>query len=126
MILNIPWNFACRIPSATYRTVEYPAPYFNFHVSYRGISVKHQYLINEKHIMWTNSLINSSYTVLVKLFIHSFIHSRYAIILEKSGRISQFPSLDTSRFRDVPGQRIFLATEKVRIRKIQVMTRRVS
>ena len=40
---------------------------------------------------------------------------RYGVIRSKSGRIRQFPGLDTLRFKDVSGDQIFLATEKVRI-----------
>ena len=40
---------------------------------------------------------------------------RYVVIRNKSGRIRQFPGLDTPRFKEVSGDRIFLATEKVRI-----------
>ena len=55
---------------------------------------------------------------------------RYVVIRSKSGRIRQFPGLDTPRFKDVSGDRIFLATEKVRIGENTVpdtrRTRRVS
>ena len=54
----------------------------------------------------------------------------YAVICSKSGRIRQFPGLDTPRFKEVSGDRIFLATEKVRIGENMVpdtrRTRRVS
>ena len=54
----------------------------------------------------------------------------YAVICSKSGRIRQFPGLDTPRFKEVSGDRIFLATEKVRIGENTVpdtrRTRRVS
>ena len=40
---------------------------------------------------------------------------RYVVIRSKPGRIRQFPGLDTPRFKEVSGDRIFLATEKVRI-----------
>ena len=42
---------------------------------------------------------------------------RYAVIRSKPGRIRQFPGLDTPRFKEVSGDQIFLATEKVRIGK---------
>ena len=42
---------------------------------------------------------------------------RYTVIRSKSGRIRQFPGLDTPRFSEVSGDRIFLATEKVRFGK---------
>ena len=42
---------------------------------------------------------------------------RYTVIRGKSGRIRQFPGLDTPRFSEVSGDRIFLATEKVRFGK---------
>ena len=52
---------------------------------------------------------------------------RYVVIRNKSGRIRQFPGLDTPRFKEV---RIFFATEKVRIGENTVpdtrRTRRVS
>ena len=55
---------------------------------------------------------------------------RYVVIRSKSGRIRQFPGLDTPRFKEVSGDRIFLATEKVRIGENTVpdtrRTRRVS
>ena len=55
---------------------------------------------------------------------------RYVVIRSKSGRIRQFPGLDTPRFKEVPGDRIFLATEKDRIGENTVpdtrRTRRVS
>ena len=55
---------------------------------------------------------------------------RYAVIRSKPGRIRQFPGLDTTRFKEVSGDQIFLATEKVRIGKNTVpdtrQTRRVS
>ena len=55
---------------------------------------------------------------------------RYVVIRSKSGRIRQFPGLDTPRFKEVSGHRIFLATEKVRIGENTVpdtrRTRRVS
>ena len=41
----------------------------------------------------------------------------HAIILGKSGRISEFTGPDTWRFNGVSAGRIFLATEKVRIGK---------
>ena len=55
---------------------------------------------------------------------------RYAVIRSKPGRIRQFPGPDTPRFKEVSGDQIFLATEKVRIGKNTVpdtrQTRRVS
>ena len=55
---------------------------------------------------------------------------RYAVIRSKSGRMRQFPGLDTPRCKEVSGDRIFLATEKVRIGENTVpdtrRTRRVS
>ena len=42
---------------------------------------------------------------------------RYTVIRSKSGRIRQFPGLGTPRFSEVFGDRIFLATEKVRFGK---------
>ena len=56
---------------------------------------------------------------------------RYVVIIRsKSGRIRQFPGLDTPRFKEASGDRIFLATEKVRIGENTVpdtrRTRRVS
>ena len=51
---------------------------------------------------------------------------RYTVIRSKSGRIRQFPGLDTPRFSEVSGDRIFLATEKVRFGKNPVPdTRRI-
>ena len=37
---------------------------------------------------------------------------RYAVIRSKSGPIRQFPGLDTPRFKEVSGDRIFLATSR--------------
>ena len=42
---------------------------------------------------------------------------RYAVIRSKAGRIRQFQGLDTPRFSEVSGNRIFLATEKGLIEK---------
>ena len=55
---------------------------------------------------------------------------RYVVIRNKSGRMRQFPGLDTPRFKEMSGDRIFLATEQVRIGENTVpdtrRTRRVS
>ena len=51
---------------------------------------------------------------------------RYGVIRSKSGRIRQFPGLDTPRFKEVSGERIFLSTEKVRIGKNTVPKTRPS
>ena len=42
------------------------------------------------------------------------LRTRYAAIFGKSRRMIKFPGLDTPRFHDVFGHRIFPATEKVR------------
>ena len=45
------------------------------------------------------------------------VHQRYSMILGKSRKIRTFTGLDTRRFNDVSGHRIFHAAEKVRFRK---------
>ena len=50
--------------------------------------------------------------VTVKLF-----HRRYSLILSVSKKVGTFRGLDTRRFNDVSGHRIFHAAEKVRFRK---------
>ena len=45
------------------------------------------------------------------------VHQRHSMILGKSRKIRTFTGLDTPRFNDVSGYRIFHAAEKVRFRK---------
>ena len=45
------------------------------------------------------------------------VHQRHSMILGKSRKTRTFTALDTPRFNDVSGHRIFHAAEKVRFRK---------
>ena len=48
---------------------------------------------------------------------------RYVVIRNKSGRMRQFPGLDTPRFKEVSGDRFSLIRKKSELGKIRFLTR---
>ena len=96
----------------TYHGISWHFPAWNLHISltfWRQIRITPSVGVEIYRKWKANPFCRG---VAVKLF-----HRRYSLILGVSKKVGTFTGLDTRRFNDVSGHRIFHAAEKVRFRK---------